>query len=127
MSKDIFKPIKSIAIKPFWEGITNHQFLYQECNNCEEKFFPPRNRCPKCMGNEFKWNQHSGKGIIHSWSRLEFPVRTPYHIGVIDLEDNLGRILCRIKKSERKPKIGDLVEICYFDFKNEPMFEFRII
>jgi uncharacterized OB-fold protein len=124
MSKDINKPFKSILMKEFWEGIAHNQFLTQQCPKCNEKFFPPRARCPKCLSNQLNWIPLSGKGKIHSWTRMEFPVAKPYYIAVIDLNESIGRVVGRINSQDREPQIGDKVHISYFLNKEDPLFEF---
>jgi uncharacterized OB-fold protein len=124
MSKDILKPFKSILMKEFWEGITHSQLLTQQCSKCQERFFPPRARCPKCLNDHLSWIPLSGRGKIQSWTRMEFPVVHPYYIAVIDLDESIGRIIGRINSSGREPRIGDSVRISYFLFKDDPLFEF---
>lgn len=123
MSKDYAKPFKSAAIKEFWEGIARQEFLGQECKTCHEKFFPPRARCPKCLGNQFIWYKLSGRGDLHSWTRMEFPVVNPYYIGIINLEEKIGRVIARLN-FPNEPKIGDKVKMSFTTHKEDPFFEF---
>ncbi|MFX0094037.1 MAG: Zn-ribbon domain-containing OB-fold protein [Candidatus Hodarchaeota archaeon] len=111
-------PKISASTKKYWEGLKNRQLLAQKCKECEEVFFPPRARCPECLSNQFKWIELSGKGELYSWSEIFMPplaFGTSYVLGIIDLEEKVGRIITRIEVQPEELKIGMKVEIDYVD------------
>jgi len=119
-------PFKSAEIKDFWVGVANKKLLAQECKNCGEKFFPPSNHCPKCLSKDFKWFSLSGKGKLYSWTHILY-TSTPHFVGIIDIEEGFSRIISRVRTDGKIPKIGDRVEVSFFVFENEPLFEFKLI
>lgn len=90
---------KSIIVKPFWDGLKEGKLSAPRCKRCGELFFPPRALCPACLGEEFHWEQLTGIGYLYSWTEIfyaqpEFDV--PFILGLIDLEDKVGRIAAKI-------------------------------
>ena len=116
-------PFKSAEIKEFWDGISQHKFLAQQCQSCSEKFFPPQNHCPKCLSKEFDWFELSGKGKIYSFTEPRI-TRSPFIVAAIDLEEGFSRIYSRIQTQDQQLEIGDSVEISFFIHDDEPLFEF---
>lgn len=126
MSSEMLRPFISSSVKEFWDGVERHELLAQECTACGEKFFPPRACCPKCFGTDFSWFKLSGRGTLYSWTKIFFPVVTPYYLGVIDLEENIGRIIALLDIGIGEPEIGDQMEIEFVEFRGTPMFQFII-
>ncbi|HDN83343.1 MAG TPA: Zn-ribbon domain-containing OB-fold protein [Candidatus Altiarchaeales archaeon] len=70
-----------------------YNLIGTECTNCKEKFFPPRNICPKCRRKgsirEFKF---SGEGEIYSYTVIHaspegFEFQKPYVIAIVKLKE----------------------------------------
>ncbi len=70
-----------------------YNLIGTECRTCGEKFFPPRDWCPKCRRkgiiHEFKF---SGKGEVYSYSVVHVPPAgfeflKPYVLGIIKLRE----------------------------------------
>ncbi|MDH7479124.1 MAG: Zn-ribbon domain-containing OB-fold protein [Syntrophomonadaceae bacterium] len=101
--------------RPFWEGLRQGRFLAPRCRACGELFFPPRPFCPECLGEELEWQKLSGRGTLHSWTELHYArpeFSTPFLLGLIDLEEGVGRIIARIEDaSGRELQIGQPMEI----------------
>lgn len=101
--------------KIFWEGISSGRFLAPRCRACGELFFPPRPFCPECLGDDLGWEELSGQGSLHSWTELYYArpeFETPFLLGLIDLEEGIGRIVARIEgASAGELRIGQTVEI----------------
>ena len=71
------------------------------CSKCGEKYFPPKADCIKCMNDDIKWIEFSGRGTLHSYAKIiaapkGFSDIAPYTIGVVDLEEG-GRLLSWIE------------------------------
>lgn len=104
--------------KKFWEGLKNRKFLTTKCKICGEVFFPPRSHCPNCLSQELDWVELSGKGKLYSWTEIyvaasEF--EPPYVVGIIDLEEGVGRIITKINAKPEELKIGMPMRIIYVD------------
>jgi hypothetical protein len=85
-------------------------------------FFPPRARCPKCLSKELGWVELSGRGELYSWSEIHMPplaLEETYVLGIIDLEERVGRIITRIDAKPEELKIGMKMKINYVDVKED--------
>ena len=110
------------STEKFWLGLRDRKFLIQRCKNCEEIFFPPRSHCPKCLYNEMDWVELSGKGTLYSWSEIHIPSRNfdvPYVIGIIDLEEGVGRMVSKIRARVEDLKIDMPMKIDYEDAEED--------
>lgn len=87
------------------------------CKACGYKTFPPRADCPECMSGEFEFVDFSGRGKLHTYTRIAaapsgFEDLAPYTIGVVDLEET-GRLLAWFGPTIREDeiKIGMPVQV----------------
>jgi len=113
----LYPTINSYA-KNYWEGLKKRKLKAQKCNKCGEIFFPPRARCPECLSKQFGWVELSGRGELYSWSEihmLPLALDEPYVLGVIDLEERVGRIITRIEAKPEELKIGMKMKANYVD------------
>ncbi|MBT3428282.1 MAG: hypothetical protein HOL98_06260 [Gammaproteobacteria bacterium] len=87
--------------REFWEGTKQHEFRYQQCNQCDEVVFYPRRHCPGCTAGELIWKVSTGKGTVYTYSVVRqsyhpfFRNRVPYAVAWIDLEEG-PRILSNV-------------------------------
>lgn len=108
--------------KEYWEGLKKRKLKAQKCSKCGEAFFPPRVRCPKCLSKELGWVELGGKGELYSWSEIHVPplaFEKPYVLGIIDLEERVGRIITRIDAKPEELKIGMKMKINYVDVEKD--------
>ena len=68
-----------------------------KCKKCGEIYFPPRADCLKCMNDTFEWIEYSGRGKLHSYTKIYaapkgFEDIAPYILGIVDLEEG-GRLI----------------------------------
>jgi hypothetical protein len=62
---------QTVFNQPFWQGLSNGQFLLASCKNCSRRSFPPKAVCPGCHGEDFDWVPATGKGVIYSYTRIQ--------------------------------------------------------
>ena len=43
------------------------------------------------------------------------------------LEKGFSRIISRVRSGGKTPKIGDLVNVVFFEYEGEPLFEFKLV
>jgi hypothetical protein len=79
------------------------------CKGCGKKYFPPRADCAECLSREMDWFDVEGKGILRTYSKLEFaPIGfeadVPYSIALLDYGDYkvFGRLDSSIPDDEVK-------------------------
>ena len=103
-------------VDKFAEYLHKGKLMGTQCNKCNEKYFPPRADCIKCMSDDVKWIEYSGKGTLLSYTKIiaapkGFEDMAPYIIGVVDLEEG-GRLLSWIKDiPDDEIKIGMSVKV----------------
>jgi len=117
---DFQKPKINNANKTFWEEIKNERFLLQKCNDCNETFFPPRIICPECLSDDIKHIESSGRGSLYAFTELHGRApgfKTPFVIGLIELDEKPGRFLTRIEAPYENLKIGQKMKVQYLHKK----------
>ena len=98
-----FKYFGKINFTPYTKVDKFAKYLQQgklmgtQCTKCGEKYFPPRADCLQCMDSTFKWVEYSGKGTLHSYTKIYaapkgFEDLAPYILGVVDLKEG-GRLI----------------------------------
>jgi uncharacterized OB-fold protein len=113
---DFQKPKINSANKTFWEEIKNEKFMLQKCNGCNDIFFPPRIICPECLSDDIKHIESSGRGVLYAFTEIRGRVpgfKTPFVIGLIELDENPGRFLSRIEAPYENLKIGQKMKVKY--------------
>ena len=90
-----FSPFTKVG--QFAAGLAEGKIKATRCTGCGHVEFPPRADCPGCEGSGFEWVEISGRGKLVTYTTIHvaptgFGDRTPYTIGVIDLETG-GRLL----------------------------------
>ena len=96
-------------VNDFISHLENGQVKGTRCNDCGLVFFPPRADCYSCLTDNMEWFEINGKGLLVTYSRLEFaPVGfqddVPYCIALLDYGDFkvFGRIDTGLEDDEIK-------------------------
>jgi len=113
---DFQRPKINNANKTFWEEIKNEKFLLQQCNDCNEIFFPPRIICPECLSDHIKYIESRGRGILYAFTEIHGRApgfKTPFVIGLIELDEKPGRFLSRIEAPYETLRIGQKMKVQY--------------
>ena len=97
--------------------MSSQELIGVQCSDCSTKTFPKRTFCPSCRSTNLKnWNVPS-KGIIYSYTIVNFPIdryeNAPYYVGLISVEsENKPLITAQIKVDDvNKLKIGQNVTL----------------
>ena len=112
-------------VDKFSEYLQKGKLMGTQCKKCGERYFPPRADCLKCMNDTFEWIEYSGKGTIHSYTKIYaapkgFEDIAPYTLGVVDLEEG-GRLISWIKDiPENEIKIGMKIKVVPRIFEEIP-------
>jgi len=121
----------------FWTTLKDGRFLINECQECNESFFPPSPVCPACHSESVCWVESSGEGTIHSYSEQHvtppgFPEK--YTLGTIRLTEGpfvLGRVVGPLEEIEInaevvvEPVAAD-EEFGRLESPDRPFFRFRV-
>lgn len=96
-------PVPDELNQPYWDGAKAHKLVLQHCRQCRTVSARPRVVCPRCHGEEFEWQEVSGKGIIHSYSIVHqttaagFQDEVPYVVANVSIdEDSTCYITCNL-------------------------------
>ena len=115
------KPEVNNANETFWEGIKREKFIIQKCNACGDVFFPPRIVCPECLSNDLKYIESKGQGTLYAFTEIRGRApgfKTPFVVGLIELDEKPGRFLSRIDAPYESLKIGERMKVKYVHEKN---------
>lgn len=106
----------------FWDGCAAGELLLQQCDDCDQHYFPPRPFCPRCLSRNVTWRKASGRGLLHTYlinNQVAPPGwDVPYAIAVVQLEEG-PRMMCNVLEVPNTPE--DLV----LDMEMEVVFEDR--
>ena len=74
------------------------RFCIQQCPQCSQHVFTPRELCPHCGASPLKWVRASGAGTVYSTSTI---ARKPeaggnYNVALIDLDEGV-RMMSRVE------------------------------
>ena len=110
-----FSPYTKVS--EFARHLKDGRLMASRCRKCGARSFPPRADCAKCLSDDFEFVEISGRGRIHTYSRIAaaptgFDDLAPYTVGVVDLEEG-DRLLAWIGTSipDEKVAIGMEVQV----------------
>ena len=98
------QPTLTVTNKPLIEAWQRGELVLQHCGACSTVVFFPRDVCPACWSCELKWQKHSGRGRVVSYSQVyshvtePFVAESPITLAEIALEDG-GAMLARVVDS----------------------------
>lgn len=127
MTSDYAKPLPrpNRLSQPFWDGTKRHELLLQKCNDCGHVWFPPSQRCPKCLSTEYEWSKASGRGKVWSWIVMwqryfpAFEADIPYNVAYVELEEG-PRLMTNIVGCDNDAIHCDMaVEVVFEDVTSE--------
>ena len=85
-------PIPTPLATPFFQAAAEGRLLVPRCPR-DGWFFYPRSRCPGCLGDDWEWQEASGRGEVHAFTvdRVghdpSLAADIPYAVAVIELDE----------------------------------------
>ena len=70
-----------------------------------------------CLSQDYEWFELSGKGTLYSWTEVLFLPSQPHFIGVIELDEKIGRSIAKVEGEVEDLKIGLQMSAIYIKFK----------
>jgi len=103
--------------------LSEEKLMAGKCIQCGKTHLPPRPMCDKCLSQEFNWVEISKEGKLLTYTTiyvapLQFQDRTPYAVGIIQLEKELKIPGMITNLSENDLKIGMTLGIDFESCKN---------
>lgn len=123
-----------------------HALSLRACAACNLMRYPPTHACPWCQSLDWKWQEVSGKGTIHSYEVVHHAIQpgfkdwTPYAVVLVELDeqratptpDEALRIIANLVTADGRPEpeanvaIGKRVRAVFHDLSEDfalPQFE----
>lgn len=117
--------------KHYWEGAKQGELRLQQCNSCDNIYFPPRPFCPECGSRDVKVIKASGKGRLYSYIINHLPAPGfdgPFAVAIVELEEG-PRLMTNILECEQTPEALQLdmpLEVTFEKLSDEIMLpQFR--
>ena len=60
-------PVPNPTTQPFFDGAREERLILQRCPR-DGFFYYPRSRCPECLGDDWAWEQVSGRGTVYAFT-----------------------------------------------------------
>src|SRR5262245_23022247 len=116
-----------------------HAISLRACAQCNLMRYPPTHACPWCQSLDWKWQEVSGKGTIHSYEVVHHAIQpgfkdwTPYAVVLVELDEQSGkpsadeglRIIANLVTADGKPEpegnvaIGKRVRAVFNDLNDD--------
>ncbi len=96
MSKLPTRPLPNLSepdTAAFWRATAEHEFRFQQCENCGTVVWHPRRHCTGCVDGSLVWQVSAGQGAIYSFSIVRqsyhpfFRNQVPYVVALVDLDE----------------------------------------
>jgi hypothetical protein len=108
------------GLPSYWRLIPQrYNLIGTKCENCGEKFFPPRKLCPNCRRlGKIKEYKFSGKGEIFSYTVIYAPPegfekQKPYVVAIIKLKEGPLITSQIVDCKPGEVKVGKKVEMIF--------------
>jgi len=90
-------PFEGSPERQHFEFLRHGEFRLQNCTDCEQAIFYPRNLCPRCGSIALEWRKSNGCGEVYAVTvvRQAAAAGGDYNVALIDLEDGV-RLMSRV-------------------------------
>jgi uncharacterized protein len=110
-------PYPSPISRPFWDGHTRGELLFQRCGDCGRSTHTPAVVCAHCGSQELTWVPSTGRGSVYSWTivwRPQTPEFTvPYVPIIVDLEEGWQMLSNLVGCEHDAVHVGQAVEVVF--------------
>jgi len=122
-------PWRTPISAPYFDAARVGRLILQRCPR-DGFFAHPRQRCPTCLGDDWEWQELSGRGTLHSFTidRVghdpALAKECPLVVILVDLEEG-PRIASRLVACPpEEVRIGMPVEVAFEDLGPESLIHF---
>ncbi len=111
-------PRPTEASQPFWDGAKKKQLWLQYDPVSKRYQFWPRTCSVRTGKRNLKWRKTSGKGTLYSYTDTYvgppgFADRTPYLVGLIELDEGVRIIANLVNLKAEDVKVGMKVKVAW--------------
>lgn len=107
--------------QPFWDGAVHGELRIQRCNQCEQFWFPPSNRCQRCWSEDVTWRAVSGHAELYTFTvfrRAYSPSlkeQLPYVVGIVELEEGPRLVTNIVGCEPEEVRVGMPLRVVFRD------------
>jgi uncharacterized OB-fold protein len=120
-------------VPQFRAALSAGRLTFQQCA-CGNRWLPPRQHCPQCLGADWRWIEASGRGTLLSWIvyRVAYDEsvanRLPYNVAIVALEEGPRLITNIVDRPDGAGLVPDApVERVFIrDGQEAPKLQFRL-
>lgn len=119
--------------RPYWDACREHRLIMQNCHDCNKLTFFPAYMCPTCGGDRLQWQELSGRGRIHSVTRVFHPAApvfresTPYVVALIQVEEGPIMMSNIVGANAMEAAIDDEVQVEFQEVGEITLPRFRLV
>lgn len=123
-------PVENPTTKPYFDAAKEHRLSLQRCPR-DGYFFYPRTHCPECMGDDWEWQDVSGRGEVHAFTidRVghdpAFAAHVPLAIAIVELEEGPRMTANLSGCTPEEVRVGMPVEVSFEDLDGHTLIHFR--
>lgn len=109
------------------------RLTFQRCAACGNAWLPVREECPRCLADDFTWEEASGAGRLVSWCVYhrtplpEFQDRVPYTVFIVELAEGPRLISGPARDPGGEPAIDRLLELVVERAEGTALARFRCV
>lgn len=124
-------PPRSALVREYWRRVHEGELPVPRCRDCDDAFFPPRARCPYCLGADLELVASSGMGRVYSYTvvHLEYHPdwgpKTPYVNALVELDNGPVVFANVVDCDPEDVDVGTRVEVTFdapVDDRTLPLF-----
>jgi uncharacterized OB-fold protein len=129
-------PVPDELSRPFWDAAKDRRLMIQRCDSCGYYNHPPRRFCDACLGQDLRFENVSGGGVIYTFTVMHqhdvagFEEDAPFINIVVELAEQPQLLMVSNLPIADRPKvsIGAAVQVDFED-RGEGVIvpQFRII
>lgn len=123
-------PRRTPISAPFFDAARDEKLVLQRCPR-DGFFYYPRTRCPECLGDDWEWEQVSGRGVVYAFTidRVGHDPaqrgRLPLVVAAIDLEEGVRLTSNVVGCDPESVRVGMEVEVVFEDLERETLVLFQ--
>ena len=123
-------PLPNPTTQPFFDAAKEHRLRLPRCPR-DGFFFYPRSRCPSCLGDDWTWEEASGRGTVYSFTvdRVgHVPALreyAPFAIAIVELEEGPRLTARLVDVAADDVEVEMAVEATYEEVDDMTLVHFR--
>jgi uncharacterized OB-fold protein len=115
----------------YQQALVDGRLIFQRCSVCRNAWLPPRDECPRCLADQWAWEEASGRATLVSWVTYHtayhpfFADKLPYLVAVIELEEGPRLISNLVGTDEVAPSMDQAVQAEFHHEAEQSLVLFR--